>query len=264
MRHEAFAALDNEGTMRIAGRSDWLARFTLLFSLVTALAHRIGLVVTSEYFWLLAFGGVAALAAAMMAVAALRRAWRYGEAGAARGVRAILISLVILAPYAYSGWLIVHLPALDDVSTDTVEPPLFPTLASMRSGAMNRIGPITAGEAARQLAAYPAVTGRRYAAAPDTVDEAVKAVIAGHGWQIAADREAGEPALEKTTEAIARSPILGYVFDVAVRITDEGESTYVDMRSASRYGGHDLGANADRILRFLEALDAEMANRAGG
>src|SRR5690606_19548678 len=116
-RHEAFAALDNEGTMRIAGRSDWLARFTLLFSLVTALAHRFGLVVTSEYFWLLAFGGVVALAAAMMAVAALRRAWRYGEAGAARGVRAILISLVILAPYAYSGWLIVHLPALDDVST---------------------------------------------------------------------------------------------------------------------------------------------------
>jgi uncharacterized protein (DUF1499 family) len=50
---------------------------------------------------------------------------------------------------------------------------------------------------------------------------------------------------------------------VAIRLTDEGETTYVDMRSASRYGRGDFGDNARRIAGFLDALDAEMADQAG-
>jgi hypothetical protein len=48
-----------------------------------------------------------------------------------------------------------------------------------------------------------------------------------------------------------------------VRLTDEGTSTYVDMRSASRYGRHDLGDNAAQITAFLALLDAEMAAQTG-
>ena len=35
------------------------------------------------------------------------------------------------------------------------------------------------------------------------------------------------------------------------------------MRSASRYGRHDLGDNAARIAGFLTALDAAVAGAAG-
>jgi uncharacterized protein (DUF1499 family) len=66
-----------------------------------------------------------------------------------------------------------------------------------------------------------------------------------------------------TIEALAHTPLLGFPVDVAVRLTDEGTSTYVDMRSASRYGRHDLGDNAARIAAFLGELDAEMAVQAG-
>ena len=48
-----------------------------------------------------------------------------------------------------------------------------------------------------------------------------------------------------------------------IRITDEGDTCYVDMRSASRYGRHDLGDNAARITGFLTALDAAVAGAAG-
>ncbi len=53
--------------------------------------------------------------------------------------------------------------------------------------------------------------------------------------------------------------LLGFPADVAIRLIDEGTSTYVDMRSASRYGGHDLGDNAARIEAFLAELDVEIA-----
>ena len=57
--------------------------------------------------------------------------------------------------------------------------------------------------------------------------------------------------------------VLALPVDVAMRVTDEGTSTYVDMRSASRYGSHDLGDNAARIAAFLAELDAEVSALAG-
>ena len=66
-----------------------------------------------------------------------------------------------------------------------------------------------------------------------------------------------------TIGALARSFVLDLPVDVAVRITADEDSTLVDMRSASRYGRHDLGDNARRIAAFLAALDAEVAGQAG-
>jgi uncharacterized protein (DUF1499 family) len=67
---------------------------------------------------------------------------------------------------------------------------------------------------------------------------------------------------EYLLEAVATTFLLGFPSDVAIRLTDEGESTYVDMRSASRYGRDDFGDNARRISAFLDRLDAEMAGQA--
>ena len=52
---------------------------------------------------------------------------------------------------------------------------------------------------------------------------------------------------------------MGFPADVAIRLIDEDTSTYVDMRSTSRYGPHDFGDNAARIASFLAELDIEIA-----
>jgi len=52
---------------------------------------------------------------------------------------------------------------------------------------------------------------------------------------------------------------LGFPSDVAIRLIDEDTSTYVDMRSTSRYGPHDFGDNAARLTSFLAELDLEIA-----
>ncbi len=56
----------------------------------------------------------------------------------------------------------------------------------------------------------------------------------------------------------ARSVITGLASDVSIRLSEEAETTFVDMRSVSRFGPHDLGANAEIITAFLAALDAEL------
>ncbi len=62
-----------------------------------------------------------------------------------------------------------------------------------------------------------------------------------------------EPATGRI-EAVAESRIFGFVDDVAIRIRLEGAGSRIDIRSRSRLGQSDMGANARRILAFGEAL----------
>ena len=87
------------------------------------------------------------------------------------------------------------------------------------------------------------------------VNEAIKSA----GWTAQPAYETG--AGEVTIEATARTPLWGFPYDVAVRITDEGGTVFIDMRSASRYGRHDLGDNAARIISFYQLLDEKARER---
>ncbi|MBP1859621.1 DUF1499 domain-containing protein [Rhizobium herbae] len=60
-----------------------------------------------------------------------------------------------------------------------------------------------------------------------------------------------------------RTLIVGFRFDVLIRLREEAETTFVDMRVASRYGAHDLGLGAAFADQFLHALDAELLGIAG-
>jgi uncharacterized protein (DUF1499 family) len=87
-------------------------------------------------------------------------------------------------------------------------------------------------------------------------------------WQAVQDEAAAMPRW--TVDSVdARAGVLGaeartrmwkFVDDVEVRVSlDLHGWTRVDVRSASRAGGADLGANARRIARFLHRLDARLS-----
>lgn len=59
-------------------------------------------------------------------------------------------------------------------------------------------------------------------------------------------------------QGVAASPGLAILSDIAIRLTEEEETTFVDMRAVLRTGDHDLGLNAWHIARFFAALDAEL------
>ena len=82
---------------------------------------------------------------------------------------------------------------------------------------------------------------------------AAERIAHARGWEIVtSDSAAG------VLEATHTSPWWGFKDDVAIRIREaEGNTTRVDMRSISRVGQSDLGANARRITAFLYELDGQ-------
>ncbi len=79
-------------------------------------------------------------------------------------------------------------------------------------------------------------------------------------------RETDADALqsERYLEAVATSFLFGFPSDVVFRLIEEEDGTLVDMRSSSRWGPHDLGANAALIEEFMGALDLALQGLAEG
>lgn len=236
-----------------------LASFAFVLFLTAALAHRYLGLETVAFLWLLGLVGLMALVGLGLAMAGLLTIWERGGRGARRLASAIVIAALTLAPFAVGLWRMIEYPRLADVATDLVDPPRFRAAAILRDPRANAIRPINGIEAGLIEDHYPKVDGRRYPLAPDRVLEAVQELMARRGWAVVERRGRWQEDREVTVEALAASYLLRFPADVAVRVTDEGETTFVDMRSASHFGAHDLGDNGLRIIRFLADLDATVA-----
>lgn len=102
----------------------------------------------------------------------------------------------------------------------------------------------------------PRLRGRSYGVPFARVwNAALEVALRTPGWTVVgSDPVAGEIVAE------ARTPLWKFTDDVWVRLSlDEDGQTRVDMASASRKGGGDLGTNARRIARFLRTLDARLS-----
>lgn len=253
---------------RQSGAARWsrrIATFSGVLLVTAALAHRFGLVATVPFFWVLGVVATLAVAALILAATGFSQLWNNGDRAGRNSTWAVAVALIVLAPFLLSAYRIAVYPFLNDVSSDVADPPRLLRAAAMRTPEMNAIEPISPEQAETQLRNYPGVTGRRYDLAADRVREAVDAVLAGYGWVLVDPGRANPPngtaAPDITIELTAYTFWLSLPVDVAIRITDEGETSYVDMRSASRYARHDFGDNAGRIETFLAELDAEIATR---
>jgi len=94
--------------------------------------------------------------------------------------------------------------------------------------------------------------------------DAARAVVRDQGWRIVAEHPPSEEGGPARIEAVARTLLMGFKDDVVIRLSEEAGGVRVDMRSASRYGLHDLGTNARRIQAFIFALREEITPTAGG
>lgn len=248
---------------RSAAWSRRFASFSVALLLLSGLCHRYGLLETLPFFWVLGVVFVCAAFAIMMGVYAFTRLWHYGDLGGWDLTVGSMTGLAVLAPFMLFAYWGATLPMLSDVSTDTDDPPAMVLAATARTPEMNPILPITAEHALMQVAAYPTVTGRRYTLPLDVTVDAVSAVVKAKGWPLLSGAEAPDGAQQAIVEALAHTLVLAFPVDVAIRVTDEGGTSYVDMRSNSRYGLYDFGDNAARITAFLADLDMQTAGLAG-
>ena len=73
----------------------------------------------------------------------------------------------------------------------------------------------------------------------------------GMGWELV-DQNRREGRIEAT----ATTPWFGFKDDVVIRVSSASGISRVDVRSKSRVGRGDVGANAGRVRAYLAALRA--------
>jgi uncharacterized protein (DUF1499 family) len=138
------------------------------------------------------------------------------------------------------------LPMIHDITTDTENPPVFVDILPRRAGAPNHALYEGRAIAAQQKAGYPDIAPKLVPDPPNTAyDRALKATL-DMGWEFVSGR-----AEEGRIEATATTFWFGFKDDVVIRIRPEGSGSRIDVRSVSRVGRSDVGANAARIRAYL-------------
>jgi uncharacterized protein (DUF1499 family) len=142
-----------------------------------------------------------------------------------------------------------RVPPIHDITTDTDRPPEFVAVLPRRADAPNGVEYEGAEIARQQHEAYPDIGPLRLPLAPGEAFGRALSAARASGWEIVgADSAAGR------IEATATTAWFGFKDDVVVRITPEEGGSRVDVRSVSRVGKSDVGANAERIREYLARL----------
>lgn len=239
-----------------ARRVAWFSLVVTLFSLLLVRDPRAD---SGPALAALGAGLVLALVAVVLAGIAFVRVWREGARGLGAAVGGLFVASLVLAYPAFAGLRGLRLPAIADVTTDIENPPAFsrsrPAFAAREGRYPADPGPEARAE---QRLAYPQI-------APLTLDldanqafELARKAAVNRRWQIVEAIRPGGRVGNGRIEAVSRGLILNLADDVTVRVRPRADGARIDVRSASRLGGRDLGANADRIRSYLD----EVANLA--
>lgn len=240
-------------TSQLARLGALLAVLAAVLFVLPPLAIQVGIVSPFVGFRLFLLGALLALLALVLGVAGLfatRPAT--GRHGRGQALFATLVGALVLGVIGVAAGPGATLPPINDITTDLEDPPRFEAAAELPANRDTDMSHPGEAMAAQQRAGYPDLGPIRVARPPSEVfAEAVRA-MEGFGWKVHhADPEAGR------IEATDTSAVFRFVDDIVVRVraAEPGAPvTRVDVRSRSRVGKGDLGANAARIRRLADAL----------
>lgn len=241
---------------RIAKILVWTASAVVLASVLAALVsgpgyqadlwhYRTGFTILRWSVYSAAGGALIALGGCALAAAVRERR------SALIGLAAAFLALALVLPAWELQKIAGHVPRIHDITTDTDNPPQFVALLPVRQKTPN--GPEYGGEkiAREQKAAYPDVQPVILGEPPARAFERALGAARTMGWEIVA---AVPP--EGRIEATATTRWFRFKDDIVIRVASQGAGSRIDVRSKSRVGRSDLGANAKRIRAYFRALDA--------
>lgn len=168
-------------------------------------------------------------------------------------------AVVIAAGHWY--WQLLSAPMLHEVTTDTSQPPQFVEALARRAAdhATNdadyvrdyAVGSTAVNAPETQKAAYPDVRTILSKLKPPEAFAVAEKAAQAMGWEMVAI-----VPNEGRIEATATSLFFGLKDDIAIRVRSErdGHGSVIDVRSSSRIGANDGGANASHIRAYAERL----------
>ena len=215
----------------------------LLAVLFSPLGYRLGLPLGVAFLCLIA-GLVALSVALVLALVTLIKGSGFGGSGT---VLVVLISLTVLS---VTVWNIVgsgRTPAIHDITTDFNDPPQFLAVIPLRGTGENSVEYAGPQLATIQARAYPDIKTTTVPYGFDMAVKRVLSVVGEMGWEIVfVDPENGH------VEATDTTFWFGFKDDIVIRVRRLNNThCLIDLRSGSRVGVGDLGANANRIKAFL-------------
>jgi uncharacterized protein (DUF1499 family) len=143
-----------------------------------------------------------------------------------------------------------RVPPIHDITTDTETPPVFVAVLPLRKDAPNSADYGGPDIAAQQRAAYADLRPFHVNIPPKQAFGKALAAARDMGWDIVA----ADPS-EGRIEATDTTFWFGFKDDVVVRIMNADQGSRIDVRSVSRVGKSDVGANAKRIRSYIERLN---------
>ena len=225
----------------------------VLLLLATGIVYQKGAIDLMQAFNLLRIGALLGIAGAGFTIFFILWQRPQGINLAVIAASALLGIVAFYIPYREM-LLVQRLPAIHDITTDIDDPPAFVTIARVRVAAQNSVeydGPETA---ALQRETYPDIRTVVFDYGANEVFNAALRALDELGWRVVeASSEEGR------IEATVSSRWFALKDDVVMRLRPAaGGMTEFDMRSKSRIGVSDAGANARHIRRFIAEMNDEL------
>lgn len=230
------------------------ARLALWVLVAGVFFRLIGFVSAAEAVLLIGFASALAGLAIILSLFAVSRIWFGAFSGVQTAISAFVLALVALSPLLVAGVLALTKPLTNDVATLAQEPPrLYISLASSqeRNGLLGV--PVAAPTMPNSL--FPVRSSLR----SEEVASFAKQIAEQEGWELSAEFSSNE-GMRRRLAFTDKTLVLGFVDDIIVEIRDSGERAEIHVRSASRLGKSDLGANEKRIRRFLNKISLAMSS----
>lgn len=195
-------------------------------------------------FAVFALGGLVALLVAVTSVVAAVR----GRALTAGGGAACVVALVFVV---VAGRGAGH-PRINDFTTDLADPPAFTFATGLPANGGRDMTYPREYAAIQQACCADLHAAVVQAPAGVAYERALAVASSMPAWQITrADAPTG------TIEAVATTEVFRFQDDIAIRVRPvAGGSSRVDIRSKSRDGKGDIGANTARIRTYVARVEA--------
>lgn len=234
----------------------WLGIIAAVATIVGILGGRTGLLSGLNAFMSFGIGGLLFFVGIIVTlIGLLLSKGTAGDASATQSLAVILVGAAVIGGAAATMPDTSGAPAIHDLTTDLESPPEFVAILPLRAAAPNPPEYLDDGTAQQQREAFPDLVTLHVNGSIDEVFAAAEQAVGDMGWElVAADPAAGRIEATETTEWF------GFKDDVVVRITGDTNSAAVDVRSKSRVGRGDMGANERRIREYLDILRAKIGN----
>lgn len=223
---------------------DWIGLAAAACVVLGPLLGWLRIIAAEPAFRIYGAGGIFALIAGLSALVQAARGRGFGP-GRIAALLAGMVFIVTLAARGGSG------PMTNDFTTSLDDPPAFQnalTIAANQGRDMSH----KAEDAEIQREWYPDLAPARLAMpAGQAFELALSTARSMPTWTVLWD----DPTAGQI-EAVAVTQVFGFHDDIAIRVRADGSGSLLDVRSKSRDGKGDLGANEARIRAYLAAVES--------